>query len=640
MMYKSATIFLTMVLIFVCVEIGKAQCMGTAFKYQGRLMEGGTAAEGEYDFEFKLYDDPNIVEGVQVGSTIIKEDVKVYGGYFTVALDFGSMVFNGEARWLEIRIRPHVSTNPGDFVTLDPRQKLTPSPYSLHAASAKTVQVPLELSGAYASPEAVIKADNSDVTGRAIYGENTTSGNYGYLGGNLVGVQGGGNLAGVRGLSDSGSGVWGKSNSGTGVYGEQFNSGNYGLLGTSDYGVYGSSSMGYAGYFEGRGYFSSNVGVGTTSPDSKLHVNGAIRLGGGGRNFEIMEVSPSDPDGWASYIDYAGIGIGSNDGNNRQMAMFTDGANDQNIFTVATSQNNSATWEADFVMQQNGNIGVGTANPACKLDVVGNLSLSKNSGVLMLRTPTRNDPTRYSIRFQNNYIAPILGDDTQDQYFSFLTDFTKARTYNAHLRVHGQAADTWGAYVELTHDGTDGKIITDQGDIVLEPENNVGIGTATPREKLEVAGNVHIEGNLTWQTKTGYLSIPAAAFQPEEDGYNYEYTGSGIKNLSGSSQYYRGPVQLPHGAKFISIKFGWYDVSASRDMYVQLWRFENFSGGYSEGFVYSTGSAGHGQSSLDMSGDNLVVDNSQNIYDLRCYLPDSDFKFDGVIIEYTFTETY
>jgi len=96
-------------------------------------------------------------------------------------------------------------------------------------------------------------------------------------------------------------------------------------------------------------------------------------LGSGSRDFEIREVTTSDPAGWSSYINYDGIGIGSNTGTNHQMFLFTDGSNDQNIFTVATSQNNSYTWEADFVIQQDGNVGIGTTDPGAKLEVNGNM---------------------------------------------------------------------------------------------------------------------------------------------------------------------------------------------------------------------------------------------------------------------------
>ena len=43
---------------------------------------------------------------------------------------------------------------------------------------------------------------------------------------------------------------------------------------------------------------------------------------------------------------------------------------------------------------------------------------------------------------------------------------------------------------------------------------NVGIGTSTPSEKLEVVGNVHVDGELTWATKTSYVSVHLAAFNP------------------------------------------------------------------------------------------------------------------------------
>jgi hypothetical protein len=113
-------------------ELGVQAPVGTSFTYQGRLTDGGTPANGAYDFEFKLYD--AVSGGGQVGSTVTKDDVTVTDGLFTVQLDFDSGVFNGDARWLEIGVRPGAST--AAYTVLRPWQALTATPYALYAKSA------------------------------------------------------------------------------------------------------------------------------------------------------------------------------------------------------------------------------------------------------------------------------------------------------------------------------------------------------------------------------------------------------------------------------------------------------------------------------------------------------------------------
>ena len=131
----------TKILTMIVVAMGLAVClaqltwavpMGTAYTYQGRLIEGDEAGDGLYDLEFKLFDDP--CTGTQQGSTVSIDDLDVIDGYFTVELDFGSE-FDGNARWLEINVRPGASVGP--FVILSPRQEVTPTPYALYAQSAE-----------------------------------------------------------------------------------------------------------------------------------------------------------------------------------------------------------------------------------------------------------------------------------------------------------------------------------------------------------------------------------------------------------------------------------------------------------------------------------------------------------------------
>ncbi len=112
-------------------QVGKAEPMGTAWTYQGRVLDANGPSDGLYDFQFKLYDNANVIDGNQVGSDVNVPDVDVIDGYFTVVLEFGCDVFNGDARWLEIEVRQADSNDPNDFITLSPRQEVTPIPYAL-----------------------------------------------------------------------------------------------------------------------------------------------------------------------------------------------------------------------------------------------------------------------------------------------------------------------------------------------------------------------------------------------------------------------------------------------------------------------------------------------------------------------------
>jgi len=121
--------------LMVCpAQLAKAATLGTAFTYQGRLIDANGVANGPYDFEFRLFDDP--CTGAPLVGTIDINNLDVIEGYFTVELDFGGSVFAGDARWLGIAVRPGDST--GSFDVLIPRQELTPAPYAIYAESAGT----------------------------------------------------------------------------------------------------------------------------------------------------------------------------------------------------------------------------------------------------------------------------------------------------------------------------------------------------------------------------------------------------------------------------------------------------------------------------------------------------------------------
>ena len=111
-----------------------AQAQATAFTYQGHLQDGANPADGIYDLRFSIHASPDGAN--PAAGPLTNFAVAVSNGLFTVALDFGSAVFNGTAYWLEIGVR---LAGGGAFATLAPRQAVTPTPYALFAPTAGTV---------------------------------------------------------------------------------------------------------------------------------------------------------------------------------------------------------------------------------------------------------------------------------------------------------------------------------------------------------------------------------------------------------------------------------------------------------------------------------------------------------------------
>lgn len=117
----------------VLISADSPRCRTGAITYQGRLTNAGAQASGNYDFEFRLYDQPT--GGAQVGATVSLPNVAVSNGVFTVSLDFGASALNTPGkRFLEIAVRAAGGTSA--YSTLAPRQPLTDAPSAVFAVRA------------------------------------------------------------------------------------------------------------------------------------------------------------------------------------------------------------------------------------------------------------------------------------------------------------------------------------------------------------------------------------------------------------------------------------------------------------------------------------------------------------------------
>lgn len=320
--------------------------VGTEFTYQGQLKQAGLPVNQSADFRFRLYG--AATGGNQVGPQLTENSHTVSAGLFTVALDFGVSAFTAnQALWLEIDVRSPAGG--GAFTTLAPRQPLTPTPFALNTRGINVSSAGNVGLGVEAQPGQRLYATALTGYEAAIRGEGEARGVLGIGTGDGTGVVGnaGGAGHGVFGdVSGTGAGVFG--------YARAISGANYGVRGTTE------SQDGFAGYFEGRGYFSGNLGLGTTSPGTNLH----IRNTGPGASPASIRIDMT----------------GASDGSPNSLLLGADGPLFGGIAYLDTARAGVAAstplaFRTNSVERMritaDGNVGVGTASPAAKLHVAG-----------------------------------------------------------------------------------------------------------------------------------------------------------------------------------------------------------------------------------------------------------------------------
>jgi hypothetical protein len=165
--------------------------LGNTFTYQGRLTENNNPANGTYDFQFTIY-------GAASGSAQVcptaaddireRGDVVVTNGVFSVDLEFCAAAFDGDARWLEIGVRPGSST--GTYTILSPRQPINPTPYALYAKASGGFTVPFTASGATTGTASLFSiTQTGTATGTVALNVDGASGTGAKIAGDVVGLE-------------------------------------------------------------------------------------------------------------------------------------------------------------------------------------------------------------------------------------------------------------------------------------------------------------------------------------------------------------------------------------------------------------------------------------------------------------------
>lgn len=125
------------------LSVAGLEGIAETISYQGRLVDGGQAATGSYDFQFLLMD---AATGGQSLGPAVSSTLTVRQGVFTAPLSFAPEHFTGASRWIEVRVRPTPATGTegGAYAVLE-RQPVQFAPYAYRALAASTVtSVPVQ----------------------------------------------------------------------------------------------------------------------------------------------------------------------------------------------------------------------------------------------------------------------------------------------------------------------------------------------------------------------------------------------------------------------------------------------------------------------------------------------------------------
>ena len=347
---------------------------------------------------------------------------------------------------------------------------------------------------------------------------------------------------------------------------------------------------------------TGNLGIGTSAPTQKLDVaTGGARVGG------FAAFTGTQPADQGAHLQWNRTGGEGETWLINHMGLGTANAGIR-FAGITTSTGTVPTEWARF--NNAGSFGIGTTAPTFKLDVASSTSqISRLSSSDVLGT-----------------WSSLFNTSTGGGGFHFInTGSGNGEGPNKLLLTTGTAGTNTGYLI--TMDGA---------------TKNVGIGTPSPTQKLDVVGNVQVPAANAYRyasPKSYSLSVAAADFQPETSATTKEIFDQGNSDLfyaNNAGGALRAPLHLPQGATITGFVLRYADNSAA-DLTVTLRNLSNFVTSTTLGTFTSTGASGLFQDSATPV--TAVVNNSNSHYYLRATFGAVFAQLSIVSVEVTYTVT-
>ena len=209
-----------------------------------------------------------------------------------------------------------------------------------------------------------------------------------------------------------------------------------------------------------------NVGIKNTNPQSTLHLGDNANSIGGTLRLDSFVAN--------------------------QFWKLEPGTNTLNIKDYDGTSLASFNGASNYVLFNGGNVGIGTTGPSRKLDVVGVIQ-AQGAFYSTVSSSSTNLATA------NGGQLSLYNSNSTDGNFSNIGGYNSNSLVTSQICfVNESHANRTGAIVFLTHNG--GSM---PEKMRITSDGGIGINTTNPTEKLEVNGNVKVQGNIIVNSNVG-----------------------------------------------------------------------------------------------------------------------------------------